>query len=80
MNADLEQFLEECRATPWFRDNPEKLEGLETFLAKVYRSADDDSDDQALCDRISEIVGQKNRSLHERYITLADCLAGWLKS
>jgi hypothetical protein len=80
MNPEIEHFLDECRAYPWFRDHPDKLEGLEAFLAKVYRSADVDPGDQALCDRISEIIGKTNQPLQERYVALADYLAGLLKS
>jgi hypothetical protein len=80
MNQEIEHFLDECRAEQWFRDHPAVLEGIETFLAKVYRSADDDPGDQALCDRISEIVGKTNQPLHDRYVALRDLLAGLLKS
>lgn len=80
MNPEIERFLDECRAEPWFRDNPAVLEGVETFLAKVYHSADDDPDDQALCDRICEIIGKTDQPLHDRYVALRDLLAGLLKS
>jgi hypothetical protein len=79
MNAEIERFLEECRATPWFTEHAELLDSLEAFLAKVYRGGDDNPSDQALCDRICEIIGQNNLPIQERYIALADFLAGLLK-
>jgi hypothetical protein len=36
MDADVERFFEECRADPWFRDQPEALKGHEEIFEEFY--------------------------------------------
>jgi hypothetical protein len=66
MNAELERFFEECRADPWFRERPERLDHFEEVLIKIYKGGDDDPKWQTLDDRIREIIARKNRTLIER--------------
>jgi hypothetical protein len=63
---EIESFLDECRADPWFRDRPEFLDRVEEVLTKFYRASDDNPERQAIWDRVCEIVEQKNEALVER--------------
>jgi hypothetical protein len=36
---EIEAFLEECRADPWFQSRPEVVDRLESVLTKFYLAA-----------------------------------------
>jgi hypothetical protein len=74
MNKDIDVFLNECRADPWFRANPQVLDNLDSFLAKVYLESNDNWAWQALWDDISDIVAQKNQTLQQRCLLLVERL------
>jgi len=66
---ELESFLDECRADPWFRDRPELPDRIEEVLTKFYRASDDNPEWQAIWDRVCEILEQKNEALPNSRVT-----------
>jgi hypothetical protein len=75
VNADVERFIEECRADPWFRKDPEGLDHMEEVFETFYRAADETPAWQDFWDRIREIVTQRNRSLNDRFAVLVPIMA-----
>jgi hypothetical protein len=71
---EIEGFLDECRADPWFRDRPELLDRLEEVLTKFYRAGDDSPEWQAIWDRICGILQQKSETLVEQCKVLVPVL------
>jgi hypothetical protein len=69
MDADVESFLDECRADPWFREQPGALDHTEEMFEKLYREGDESAKWQEVWDRIREIVTRKV-SLFERFKAL----------
>jgi hypothetical protein len=59
MDADVERFFEECRADPWFRDQPEALKGHEEIFEEFYLAGDESPEWQEIWDRIREVVTRK---------------------
>jgi hypothetical protein len=71
---ELESFIDECRADPWFRDRPELLDRIEEVLTRFYRASDGNPESQAIWDRVCEILEQKNEALAERCKALVPVL------
>jgi hypothetical protein len=71
---EIESFLDECRADPWFRDRPELPDRIGDVLTKFYRASDDNPEWQAIWDRVCEILEQKNEALVERRKALVPVL------
>ena len=38
---EIEGFLDECRADPWFQSHPELVDRLESVLTKFYLAGED---------------------------------------
>jgi hypothetical protein len=66
MNEDVERFLDECRADPFFQDNPTGVDRIEDLLTKFYHEADESPAWQELWDRMRGIITQRT-PLIERF-------------
>jgi hypothetical protein len=55
----VEHFLEECRADPFFQDNPNGVDRIEDLLTRFYHEADESPAWQELWDRMRGIITQK---------------------
>jgi hypothetical protein len=64
VDPKLERFFAECRAE-WLKA-PDVLDTIEDEIEKLYRRGDDEPGVQADFDRLSEIVGQTDRTLTQR--------------
>ena len=49
---EIEGFLDECRADPWFCERPTLLGRLEEVLTKSSRAGDENPEWQAICERV----------------------------
>jgi hypothetical protein len=52
---EIEAFLDECRADPWFQSHPEVVDRLESVLIKFYL-AGEDPEWQAIWDQLHTIL------------------------
>lgn len=69
MNSDVVRFLEECRADPFFRNDPKAIDQIEEILMKFYREADKSPAFQDFWDRLRSIVTRK-KPLMDRFQAL----------
>jgi hypothetical protein len=54
---EIEAFLEECRADPWFQSRPEVVDRLESVLTKFY-FAGEGPEWQAIWDQVHAVLGR----------------------
>jgi hypothetical protein len=59
MNSDVDRFLEECRADPFFRNDPKAIDQIEEVLTKFYREADESPAFQEFWDQLRSIVTRR---------------------
>jgi hypothetical protein len=59
MNSDVDRFLEECRADPFFRNDSKAIDQIEEVLIKFYREADESPAFQDFWDRLRSIVTRR---------------------
>ena len=71
---EIEGFLDECRADPWFCERPTLLGRLEEVLTKSYRAGDESPEWQAICEGVRKILKQKDETLIERCKALVPVL------
>ena len=71
---DIEGFLDECRADPWFCERPTLLGRLEQVLTKSSQAGDESPEWQAICERVRKILKQKDETLIERCKALVPVL------
>jgi hypothetical protein len=69
MNADVDRFLEECRADPFFRNDTKAVDQIEEVLIKFYREADELPAFQAFWDQLRSIVTRRE-PLMDRFQSL----------
>jgi hypothetical protein len=69
MNADVDRFLEECRADPFFRNDTKAVDQIEEVLIKFYREADESPAFQAFWDQLRSIVTRRE-PLMDRFQSL----------
>jgi hypothetical protein len=55
---EIEAFLDECRADPWFQSRPEVVDRLESVLTKFYL-AGDGPEWQAIWDRVQAVLDNR---------------------
>jgi hypothetical protein len=72
---EIEAFLDECRADPWFESHPEVVERLESVLTKFY-FADEGPEWQAIWDQVRAVLERKTDTPVERCQALAVVLQG----
>jgi hypothetical protein len=72
---EIEAFLDECRADPWFESHPEVVERLESVLTKFY-FADEGPEWQAIWDQVRAVLERKTDTPVERCQALAVLLQG----
>jgi hypothetical protein len=72
---EIEAFLDECRADPWFESHPEVVERLESVLTKFY-FADEGPEWQAIWDPVRAVLERKTDTPVERCQALAVVLQG----
>jgi hypothetical protein len=67
---EIEAFLDECRADPWFQGRPELVDRLESVLTELY-SAGEDRVWQAIWDQVQAVLERKTDTLVVRCQALA---------
>jgi len=72
---EIEAFVEECRADPWFQSHPEVVDRLESVLIKFYL-AGEDPEWQAIWDQLHAILVRTNDTPVDRCQALAEVLQG----
>jgi hypothetical protein len=72
---EIEAFLDECRADPWFQGHPELVDRLESVLIKFYPAGDDPAW-QAIWDQLHAILAKKTDTPVDRCQALAVVLQG----
>jgi hypothetical protein len=72
---EIEAFLDECRADPWFQNNPEIVDRLESVLTKFY-FAGEGPEWQAIWDQVNAVLERKTDTLVDRCQALAVVLQG----
>ena len=73
MMDEIEAFLDECRADPWFQSHPEVIDRLESVLTKFYL-AGEDSEWQAIWDQLHTILVRTTDTPVYRCQALAEVL------
>jgi hypothetical protein len=72
---EIEAFVDECRADPWFQSHPEVVDRLEGVLTKFYL-AGEGPDWQAIWDQVHSVLERKTDAPVERCQALAVVLQG----
>jgi hypothetical protein len=72
---EIEAFLDECRADPWFQNNPEIVDRLESVLTKFY-FAGEGPEWQAIWDQVNAVLERKTDAPVDRCQALAVVLQG----
>jgi hypothetical protein len=72
---EIEAFLDECRADPWFESHPEVINRIESVLTKFY-FADEGPEWQAIWDQVRAVLERKTDTPVERCQALAVVLQG----
>jgi hypothetical protein len=67
---EIEAFLDECRADPWFQSHPEVVDRLESVLTKFYL-AGEGPEWQAIWDHVQAILESKTDTPVDRCEALA---------
>ncbi len=72
---EIEAFVDECRADPWFQSHPELVDRLESVLTKFYL-AGEDPHWQAIWDRLHTILVRTTDTPIDRCQAIAEVLHG----
>jgi hypothetical protein len=72
---EIEAFIDECRADPWFQSHPEVVDQLESVLTKFY-FAGEGPEWQAIWDQVHAVLERKTDTPVERCQVLAAVLQG----
>jgi hypothetical protein len=72
---EIEAFLYECRADPWFQSHPELVDRLESVLTKFYLAGEDPAW-QAVWDQLHTILMRTTDTPVDRCQALAEVLQG----
>jgi hypothetical protein len=72
---EIEAFLDECRADPWFQSHPEVVDRLESVLTKFY-FAGEGPEWQAIWDQAHAVLERKSDTPVDRCQALAVVLQG----
>jgi hypothetical protein len=72
---EIETFLDECRADPWFQSHSDVLDRLESVLTELYL-AGEDREWQAIWDQVRTVLERKSDTLIDRCQALAAVLQG----
>jgi hypothetical protein len=72
---EIEAFLEECRADPWFQSHPEAVDRLESVLTQFFL-AGDDPEWQVVWDKLHAILARTIDTPVDRCQALAVVLQG----
>jgi hypothetical protein len=72
---EIEAFLDECRADPWFQSHPEVIDRLESVLTKFYLAGEDPAW-QAVWDQLHSILVMTTDTPVDRCQALAEVLQG----
>jgi hypothetical protein len=72
---EIEAFLDECRADPWFHSHPEVVDRLESVLTKFY-FAGEGPEWQAIWDQVHAVLERTADTPVERCQALAVVLKG----
>jgi hypothetical protein len=72
---EIEAFLDECRADPWFQNHPEVVDRLESVLTKFY-FAGEGPEWQAIWDQARAVLERKSDTPVDRCQALAVVLQG----
>jgi hypothetical protein len=70
---EIEAFLDECRADPWFQSHPVVVDRLESVLTKFYL-AGEDPEWQAIWDQLDNILARTTDTPVDRCQALAEVL------
>jgi hypothetical protein len=76
---EIEAFLDECRADPWFSGHPEVLDRLESVLTKFYL-AGEGPEWQAIWDQVQAVLERFTETPVERCQALTVVLQGVVAS
>jgi hypothetical protein len=72
---EIEAFLDECRADPWFQSHPQVADRLESVLTKFY-FAGEGPEWQAIWDQVHAVLGRTTATPVDRCQALAAVLHG----
>jgi hypothetical protein len=72
---EIETFLDECRADPWFQSHPEVVDRLESVLTKFYL-AGEGPEWEAIWDQVRAVFERKSDTPIDRCQALAGVLHG----
>jgi hypothetical protein len=72
---EIETFLDECRADPWFQSHPELVDRLESVLTKLYLDGEG-PEWEAIWDQVCTILKRTNDTPIDRCQALAAVLQG----
>jgi hypothetical protein len=72
---EIEAFLNECRADPWFQSHPEVVDRLESVLTKFY-FAGEGPEWQAIWHQVRAVLGRTTATSVDRCRDLAVVLQG----
>jgi hypothetical protein len=72
---EIEAFLDECRADPWFQNHPEVVDRLESVLTKFY-FAGEGPEWQAIWDQAHAVLERKSDTPVDRCQAPAVVLQG----
>jgi hypothetical protein len=72
---EIEAFLDECRADPWFQSHPELIDRLENVLTNFYL-AGEDPEWQAIWAQLHTILMRTTDPPVDRCQALAEVLRG----
>jgi hypothetical protein len=72
---EIEAFVDECRADPWFQSHPEVVDRLEGVLTKFYL-ADEGPEWQAIWDQVQAVLERTTDTPVDRCQALAAVLHG----
>jgi hypothetical protein len=70
---EIETFLDECRADPWFQGRPDLVDRIESVLTELYL-AGEDREWQAIWDQVQAVLERKTDALVDRCQALAAVL------
>jgi hypothetical protein len=72
---EIDAFLDECRADPWFQSHPEVVDRIESVLTKFY-FAGEGPDWQAIWDQVHSVLERTTDTPVDRCQALAVVLQG----
>jgi hypothetical protein len=72
---EIEAFLDECRADPWFQSHPEVVDRLESVLTNFY-FAGEGPEWRAIWDQVHAVLGRTTATPVDRCQDLAVVLQG----